>query len=374
MDNSDPRLKLDSRALVVSHAPRRTRLTRCTVVGVLVVVISVGCAGDLPRIWEPREVVVAPIWLPGSSSILGYARSTNRSVLFDARNGTSRIVNFEGRNPWPVELSSDGKRVFGLDRSATKAWEVGSGRLIWQSPTVAWVACVTGTYVVLATKREVVLLDAENGSLRAVLEAEPYAGAQGVACSPDRRFLARHYREGIVSLWDITGQRKVGVLKATETDLLDVALGPRADWLAVWVDERVLLFRRDAWSEPGRGFEPDIARPSVETNIGLRHERQISKLILNPVRILHGVAFSSNGRYLAVTGISKPSGLTLSATYWQVLVNLDGMHVTRLPPDSGINFAFSPDSKYLAVSGHLIRYGFRIWDVRSGTFVTYPER
>jgi WD40 repeat protein len=79
----------------------------------------------------------------------------------------------------------------------------------------------------------------------------------------------------------------------------------------------------------------------------------------------HDIAFSPDGRYLVVAGQRKGGGLLPKLEL--VLVKLEGLQVTPLPEFG--DFAFSPDSTRLAIAWKL-----RIWDIRSGAFVTYPQR
>lgn len=324
-----------------------------------------GCAGPPPRVGEGGESLDSPIWFPDGASVLAYSYMHNRTVLFDVKSGASREVKFKNTYARPAAVSGDGKLIFGKVGATTTAWESGSGSLAWQwiGDSDASIACVTGAELAISIRREVVLLDAANGKVRAVLPSEPYAAAKGAVCSPDRRFLARRYSEGVISIWDIAGRRKLAVLRAWETGgPYPVALGPRAEQLAVWVNERVQLFGRDAWSEPGRDFPPHVARPAAEVDVGL------SPGLESPIR--RGIAFSPNGRQFAVTGFVKTSMSVFLFRFEQVLVNIEEKRVTRLPSEAGMDFAFSPDGTRLAVVGA----GLRIWDIRSGAFVTYPRR
>lgn len=357
---------LGSSTRLSSPDPEPGRVRRYAQAGVyvatalLALAMLAACAGKPPRIGERGELLVAPVWLPDGSSVLAYSFLHNRALLFDTKSGASRDLGIKDVHLRLIEFSRDGRRIFGTAGFSTKALEVNSGRLAWQwDGGGASIGCATSAELVLAVGREVVLLDAASGKARAALEAEPYAGAEGAFCSPDRRFLARQYAEGVVSVWDIAGRRRVALVKALKkVEPFDIALAPRAEWLAVWSGERIRLFRRDAWSEPGRDFPPRYSPPAVEMDVGLRRG------IENAIR--HGIEFSPDGQYLAISGLTKTSGLLPKTE--QVLVNLHGMHVTRLPPETGIDFAFSPDGKYLALVG----VGLRIWDIRAGALVTYP--
>lgn len=358
-----------SPAAVLKRILRCTVLPVCAIAAWSVVAMLAGCAGEPARIGERGEILLAPVWLADGSSVLAYSALFERSLLFDVRSGASRDL---GIKRGPFEVSRDGRLVFATAGIYTKAWEVASGRLAWQweSGGGTSIGCATGAELALAVGREVALLDAASGIVRAALEAEPYTSVERVTCSPDGSFLARHYREGIVSVWDIAGRRKVGVVRVTETDgLYRIALGPRAEWLAVWAGERIRVFRRDTWSKPGQDFPPDSAPPAVELDVNLRvSDRRGGMERLAIIR--HGLIASPNGQYLALAGESKESsGWGMLPDFEQVLVNLDQTHVARVPLKNGFDVAFSPDSSRLAIAG----LGLWIWDIRSGTLVTYPK-
>ena len=335
----------------------------CAVAALSIAATLAGCAGPPPRVGEGGDFLDSPIWFPDGASVLAYSYMHNRTLLFDVKSGASREVKFKNAYARPAGVSGDGKLIFGKVGATTTAWESSSGSLAWQwiGDSNASIACLTGADLAISIRREVVLLDPANGKVRAVLPSEPYAAAMGAVCSPDRRFLARRYSEGVISIWDVAERRKLGVLRAWETGgPYPVALGPRAGQLAVWMGERVRLFGRDAWSGSGRDFPPDVARMAAEIDVGLRSGQE------TPIR--RGIAFSPDGRYLALTGMVKTSMSAFFFKLEQVLVNLEGMRVTRLPPEAGMDFAFSPDGTRLALAGS----GLRIWDLRSGALVAYP--
>jgi len=373
MRDRDSRLRLISFAPAFSRALSRTRLTSCVVAALSLAAVLTGCAGDPPRIGERGiGIFVAPAWHPDGSVVLVRETLHGRSLLYDVKSGASRDMNIKDVVGWPVEFSSNGKFVFGTVGSSITAWEASSGRLAWRWSTGGNLsfACATGAALAIVVRREVVLLDAASGKAHAALEPEPYVGAQDAVCSPDRHFLARPYREGVVSVWDIAGREKVGLVRVAETDeLYRIALGPRAEWLAVWAGERIRVFRRDTWSGPGQDLPPDFVPPAVELDVSLRASLSHGAISGNLFRFIrHGLVASPDGQYLALAGESKQSGWP--AKYEQVVVNLDRLHISRLPPETGIDVAFSPDGTRLAIVG----LGLKIWDIESGAFVTYPKR
>ena len=168
-------------------------------------------------------------------------------------------------------------------------------------------------------------------------------------------------------MWDIAGQKKVGVVRATDTDEnYRVALGPGAEWLAVWVGERIRLLRRDTWSGPGQDFPPDFVPPAVDLDVSLRVSPRVG---FRSGITWNGIVASPDGRYLALAGESKQSGWLVPKKE-QVLVNLDRLHISRLLSETGFDVAFSPDGARLAIVG----LGVWIWDIESSAFVTYPKR
>ena len=342
------------------------RAALCAVAALLLAAVLAGCAGEPPTIGSrSAELLVNPAWSADGSSIVAYSRLHNRTLLFDVKSGTSRVVNIKDSYAWPMEFSSDGKLILGRSGVTVEAWQANSGQLAW-----GWVggvgfsiACVSGAQAVIAAGREVVLLDAASGKVRAVLGAEPYPAASGAVCSADRRFLARQYGEGVVSVWDIAARSKLGVLKVPAGDeRYTIALGPGAGQLALWTGGHVRLYRRDAWPEPGREPPPDDVRPAADIPVSLRQD---PSLMGRDLAMRHDIAFSPDGRYLVVAGQRKGGGLLPKLEL--VLVKLEGLQVTPLPEFG--DFAFSPDSTRLAIAWKL-----RIWDIRSGAFVTYPQR
>jgi hypothetical protein len=325
----------------------------------LATAVLAGCASEPPSIGE-RTQLEPGLW-SATWSADGASIALGTTWIIDAKSGRPRRMNIKDRAQ-PVGYSRDGSLLFGTFGFYTRAWELNSGSVAWQAAVRdGKFACSALSAIVVATPRQVVLLDPASGKERASLEAEPFAGPQVVGCSPDGRFLSRAYGEGVASVWDVAARRRLGLVRVRDgEEPFRVALAPGAEWLAAWVGGRLLLFARTTWASAKEVYPPDVSQPNESIEVQLRPAQTNV--------VARGLEVSPDGRHVALAGIS--GGGRFVPSYGIALANLDTKRVERLPPETGLDVAFSPDGTRLALCGPR---GIQLWDVGAGALVKYPK-
>ncbi len=255
-----------------------------------------------------------------------------------ARMGSSRLrhpTDRWGYLPFDTAISPDGKTLLTISQYAVRAWNLGTGKLLYQiryelgdqaafSPDGKWLA-MTGKGVIHlrdpATGRELQRLPAAGE-----LPRQP----AHIAFSPDGRRLAAALHEGEILLFDPATGRQTGSLDARGTGQLSQVTA-----LRFAPDGRTLL---------AIGWDPKV-RLSL-CGWDLATQTPLKPAVLASPGSGSRVALSPDGRLLA--GQSGRGRLTLlDAQTGQVRCILPGEQ-NRAPYDP----IFSPDAKTLATTDY----------------------
>jgi WD40 repeat protein/DNA-binding SARP family transcriptional activator len=279
-------------------------------------------------------------------------------LVWDVARGAirGRLTGHAKGEVYALHVSSDGRSLYsaGHDKRAF-AWDLAGDRSLVRPFTVArsfvpdpddqlprgLALSPDGRTLALGHSDGMIdFLDAQTlrrqRSLRAL---RGYVGA--IAYSPDGRLLAVAGQRGQVTLWDARTLRWVGELKGLRTVVQTLAFSPDSGRLAVAALGTEMI-PGDASSIIGASVRVWDVRSRAPTSV--RFETSSPSL-----------AFSPDGRFLAVAAISRPT---------EVRDARSGRLVASLPtPDFGRSVAFSPDGALLA-TGHYDGTA-RLWSTAS---------
>jgi WD40 repeat protein len=229
----------------------------------------------------------------------------------------------------------------------------------------------------------------------APIEALPATGHQGdvnsVAFSPNGRWLATSGDDRTVKLWDTATGRLVRILAGHVKNVGDVAFSPDGRYLAssdgqqvvhLWDPENGTLIRSFTETQDrGRlyvarqaiAFSPDsvllaqgYALWDVASGARIRDSYRIDERTPPPGdEVSPAVAFSSDGRRLAIAGARWPAGLWDTAS--GRLIHTFAKETTEI-----VSVAYSPDRAILATGS---TDGWtRLWNTETGQLLRELER
>jgi WD40 repeat protein len=240
------------------------------------------------------------------------------------------------------------------DDNTVKLWEVATGE---ESRTFfghsAYVCCVAvspdGQMLASgdisgAIKLWDIKLGQEGVHLTDV-NADAHKGVDSVAFSPDGRRLAAGYDDQDVRIWDVTnGELKQTIVTGQHSFISNVAFSPDGRWLASGSGDGSVKVWDLTGADGGNGTS-NSPRAIYQFDIG---------------DDIHGVAFSPDGKLLAVGSYDQTVTLWNTSTGEKVrTMNGNASYVHAV--------AFSPDGRWLISGTH--DNAVQVWEVATGKLV-----
>jgi WD40 repeat protein len=159
--------------------------------------------------------------------------------LLDAATGTRRVVipdvaTFHLR---ALSFSPDGRQIATGGSGPTRLWETATGKEILTMKKLPQNLCPTflpgGMGLAGWTWQDgrVTLCDLPSGKVRASWRAHPQT-IEGLAVSPDGRFLASFGGDGMARVWSTADQTEVATLRGHEGMIHAAVFAPDGTWLA----------------------------------------------------------------------------------------------------------------------------------------------
>lgn len=177
------------------------------------------------------------------------------------------------------------------------------------------------------------------------LNAAAHKGVDSIAYSPDGRRLAVGYDDQGVRIWDVTnGELKQTIVTGQHSFISNVAFSPDGRWLASGSGDGSVKVWDLTGADGGNGTA-DSGKPVYEFDIG---------------DDIHGVAFSPDGKLLAVGSYDQTVTLWNMATGEKVrTMNGNANYVHAV--------AFSPNGRWLISATH--DNAVQVWEVSTGKLV-----
>jgi WD40 repeat protein len=268
----------------------------------------------LVRTLTGHSSAVMQVAFTPDSALLASASDDNTAKIWDVATG-SELRTFSGFSNYVccVAISPDGQLLATGDISGEiKLWDIKSGQ--------------------------------ESTHLTDV-NAEAHKGVDSLAFSPDSRRLAAGYDDVGVRLWDVAdGERKETITTDQHSFISAVAFSPDGRWLA---------------SGSGDGSVKVWDITSAEGSYGAISGGKMVYEFDSGADI-HGVAFSPDGKLLAVSSYDQTITLWNTATGAKVRTmngNASYLHA----------IAFSPDGRWLICGTH--DNAVQVWEVSTGKLI-----
>jgi WD40 repeat protein len=160
-------------------------------------------------------------------------------------------------------------------------------------------------------------------------------GFTGVVFSPDGERVASQPKRGMVKVWNTRTWREILSLKEVSSPL---AFSPDSHWLAsVWRGDNVNPEKVKVW------------------NVATGQEVFAFAITPAPFNPIHDVAFSPDGKYLAVAAGGQPRDAIGIVKLWDLTTGKEA--VTIKPWHRFTHIAFSPDGKVLVSNSSTHAWG-----------------
>ncbi|HEX3765158.1 MAG TPA: hypothetical protein VHW23_40960 [Kofleriaceae bacterium] len=322
------------------------------------------------------DVVYSAVYSPdGTRLVTGCGDDAVR--IWDTASGALiRELRHEGtrRRYWAVALSSDGKRVVGLDLGVAHVWDAATGAALAElrddtpssTPLIAFSA--DDHWLAMGTGNAVQVFDTQTWARVRTLDASE---VHGLSWDPTGPRLATGSVDGSAVVWSLPGGERTRVLRTAGEPIEAMAFAP---------DGRLVA----AASRDGGEQAWDAASGQVRSKSNLLHDSilsiefdRTSKLIVAagasgsvavseaasgmPVTVLHGPSAAVRVAHFdpssqRVVGASWDG----TARIWDVAAPYRRWGSPPEADDCGLVMSLEPDRRFLAVGCH--DQPTRIWD------------
>lgn len=269
---------------------------------------------QLVRTFTGHSSGVDQVAFTPDGAVLASASSDSTAKLWDVATG-EELRTFSGysNNVCCVAVSPDGQVLASGDISGEiKFWDIKSGQ------------------------EGIHLID---------VNPDAHKGVDSLAFSPDGRRLAVGYDDQGVRIWDtVNGELKQSIATGQHSFISGVAFSPDGHWLASGSGDGSVMVLDLAGAEGGDATT-GIGKPIYQFDIG---------------DDIHGVAFSPDGKLLAVGSYDQTVTLWNMATGQKVrTMNGNASYVHAV--------AFSPNGRWLISATH--DNAVQVWEVSTGRLV-----
>ncbi len=285
-------------------------------------------------------------------------------------------LSFSGNEKYLAEYTKEGVQV----------WEIASSQKVL-SFSEGFVRLSdfssNGEYLATTTSEKVTLWNVSSGSRKELIEEGAFWVITSICLSPDGKYLAMGNRSGVVSVIETISAQEVASIKHSETWVKLINFSHNGKYLVVGggnTDSFTRIVEIPRWNEVARVsrnmtdgfiFSPDgNYLAGYKDNSEEKHEfftiweipRYSEVPIVQPAQKLYDLAFSRDGKYLAVT---FEDGIT------EIREADNGRQFVRLKHEAFVNTIFTPDGKFIAsLGGHeqdenQAPVTIRIWELGS---------